>query len=225
GIDAVSYSKIMTIPNKVLVQLYNTCVKTINSYYLVGLECCLLKVLTLLFDERLREWTDANDMVPDSQTGFHPGHCTNDNIFILLCAVHWARAEQAKVTKFFFWCSNKRVFISANKSKWMIFGPLPSVLLILHLGDLTVTLVHEFKYVGMWFSSMHVHIFTHCYMIKASKIRSIAHAIFALKNHIGSIPVHEGIQLYVACVDCYLMSGYEVSLNINGSLLQEHLDT
>jgi hypothetical protein len=42
-----------------------------ESYRLVGLECCLLKILTL-FDGRLREWANANDIIPNTQNGFRP---------------------------------------------------------------------------------------------------------------------------------------------------------
>ncbi|KAJ6601940.1 hypothetical protein DFH09DRAFT_806021, partial [Mycena vulgaris] len=71
------------------------------SYRLVGLECCLLNVLTLLFDERLREWADANSIIPDSQNSFRPGHRTENNCFILICAIARARAEGKPVFVFF----------------------------------------------------------------------------------------------------------------------------
>lgn len=314
------------------------------TYRLVSLECCLLKILTLLFDERLHEWADANSVIPDTQNGFHQGHRTDDNCYILVSAIARARAEgkpsfvffgdmtnafpytdmsrlwvdlysagvsgpffdwmrmvyarmvyatkygdehclpfrsiiglltgdsaspclwniffadfqlrehpddvyldgravsqaeqaddniimstsfaafQDKVSAFFEWCTNKRVFISARKSKRMIFGPLPPILPVLRLGDLVVELVSEFKYVGIWLTSSTNNIFSKNYAVKASKARNAAYASFAIKHRIGSLPVKEGLQLYMARVDCYLISGAEVSIDVDYALIKNHLD-
>ncbi|KAJ6551324.1 hypothetical protein B0H19DRAFT_950219 [Mycena capillaripes] len=94
GIDEVTYAKIMTIPNEALVKLFQT-------YRLVGMECGLLQMYTMLLDERLREWGDANDFIPDSQNGFRPNRRTDDNSFILLCAIQHARAEGKTLYVFF----------------------------------------------------------------------------------------------------------------------------
>ena len=77
GLDRVSYQTVVDIPNEALLTLFNGCVTSLDapqdwfttilvgvlrqgkpatsldSYRLVGLECCLLKVLTLLIDRRL----------------------------------------------------------------------------------------------------------------------------------------------------------------------------
>ncbi|KAJ7820549.1 hypothetical protein B0H13DRAFT_2130073 [Mycena leptocephala] len=81
------------------------------------------------------------------------------------------------------------------------------------MGDMVVPLVPEFKYVGIWFTSVHANIFARHYAIKASKSRSVANAIFALKHRIGSLPVREGLLLYKARMDCHLTSGCELSLD------------
>ncbi|KII94047.1 hypothetical protein PLICRDRAFT_102359, partial [Plicaturopsis crispa FD-325 SS-3] len=83
GMDRVSYSEIAEIPNDGL----------LNLYRLIGLESCLLKVLTLLIDKRFREWALACNIIPDSQNGFQAEHRTNDNSFVLRCAIDRARAE------------------------------------------------------------------------------------------------------------------------------------
>ncbi|KAJ6464635.1 hypothetical protein C8R47DRAFT_918224, partial [Mycena vitilis] len=72
-----------------------------ESYRLVGMECGLLQIMTMTLDERLREWTDANHIIPDSQNGFRPNHRTDDNSFILLCAIQRARAERKTLYIFF----------------------------------------------------------------------------------------------------------------------------
>jgi hypothetical protein len=64
-----------------------------DSYRLVGLECCLLKFLTLLIDRRLRAWAEENKVLPDSQNGFREGYRTHNNSFILRTAVEKARSE------------------------------------------------------------------------------------------------------------------------------------
>lgn len=240
-------------------------------------------MLTLLLDGRLREWAAANNVIPDSQNGFQEDHGADDNSFILLCAIHRARAEgkalyvffgdttnafpytdigrlwtdmyatgvsvpffdlmcmiyarmayevklgderslpfrahiglltgdsasptlwniyftdfrlpphtddihlngrpvsqaeqaddnlimstaflafQSKVTMVYKYCMNKRIFTSAKESKWMIFGPLPAVIPVLRIGDLIVELVWELKYVGIWFSSVHINVFARHY--------------------------------------------------------------
>ncbi|TEB20118.1 hypothetical protein FA13DRAFT_1820382 [Coprinellus micaceus] len=54
-----------------------------ESYRIIALECCILKVLTLLIDRRFREWMEDVDLLPDSQNGFREGYRTNNNAFIL----------------------------------------------------------------------------------------------------------------------------------------------
>ncbi|KAJ6591289.1 hypothetical protein DFH09DRAFT_1074009 [Mycena vulgaris] len=106
-------------------------------------------------------------------------------------------AFQEKVSQFLEWCKKKRVFISARKSKWMIFGPLLRVLPVLRLGDLVVELVHEFKYVGIWLTLTTANIFSRNYSIKASKARNASNAAFAMKHRIGQLPIKEGLVLYM----------------------------
>ncbi|KAK7017640.1 hypothetical protein R3P38DRAFT_3559743 [Favolaschia claudopus] len=125
GIDDISYAKIRTIPNEALVTLFHACLDNVDapqhwlvtlligilkegrvvddpeSYRVVNLECCLLKVLTLLLDWRLREWVESLNLIPESQNGFQPGHRTDDNSFILLCAIQRARAEGKTLYVFF----------------------------------------------------------------------------------------------------------------------------
>ncbi|KAJ7128788.1 hypothetical protein C8R43DRAFT_897142, partial [Mycena crocata] len=132
---------------------------------------------------------------------------------------------QDKVTIFYIWCKRKRVYISAPKSKYMIYGPLPSVIPpYLRLGMLEVELVSAFKYVGIWLTSVTANIFSLNYSIKAAKARNASNAAFAMKHRIGSLPVKEGLVLYMARVDCYLTSGADICLDIDGVLVEEYLD-
>jgi hypothetical protein len=107
GIDHVSYQQIQSVPNEVLLELFNFCIQnrtapqnwltTIllgilkqgkpahnpESYRLVGLECCLLKCLTLLIDLRIQAWAETYHILPDFQNGFRKKYRTHNNSFIL----------------------------------------------------------------------------------------------------------------------------------------------
>ncbi|KAJ6481965.1 hypothetical protein C8R45DRAFT_1151227 [Mycena sanguinolenta] len=106
----------------------------------------------------------------------------------------------------------------------MIFGPLPRNIPTLWCSDTAVELVFEFKYVGVWFTSIHRNVLARHYAIKASKARATSNAIFAVKHRIGSLPVREGLVLYMARVDCYLISGGELALDTDAPLLQDLQD-
>ncbi|KAF7338065.1 Reverse transcriptase domain-containing protein [Mycena venus] len=144
-----------------------------------------------------------------------------DDILIMSTAFP---AFQSKVNNFDKWGANKRAFVSGKKSKWMIFGPLPDVIPTLWCGNTIVELVFEFKYVGMWFTSIHKNVLARHYAIKASKARATSNATFGLKHRIGSLPVREGLVLYMARVDCYLISGGELALDTDAVLLDELQD-
>ena len=64
-----------------------------NNYRAVGLESCLLKLMTLLIHMQLVSWCEKYKILPPSQNGFRAGYRTNNNAFILRCAIDRARAE------------------------------------------------------------------------------------------------------------------------------------
>ncbi|KAL1751171.1 hypothetical protein FB107DRAFT_222565, partial [Schizophyllum commune] len=88
GFDGQSYATFLQIPNDALQELANCCFDT-----LVGLESCILKMLTLIIDRRAVEWMEANDLLPDTQNGFRLGRHALNNPFIVRCAVDRAVAE------------------------------------------------------------------------------------------------------------------------------------
>ncbi|KAJ7140770.1 hypothetical protein C8R44DRAFT_726490 [Mycena epipterygia] len=95
----------------------------------------------------------------------------------------------------------------------------------IYLGSCpSIELVFEFKYVGIWFTSVHPNVLARHYAIKVSKARVTSNAIFGLNHRIGSLPVREGLQLYMARVDCYLISGCELALDTDNSLIQDHME-
>ncbi|KAJ7084594.1 hypothetical protein B0H15DRAFT_939909 [Mycena belliarum] len=107
---------------------------------------------------------------------------------------------QAKVSQFFRWFGNKRVFISARKSKWMIFGPYPSY-------PITAAWRHR----G---GTGH----------RAPKARNASNAAFSMKHRIGSLPIKEGLILYMARIDCYLISGADIYLDVDAAHAEELID-
>ncbi|KAK7023208.1 hypothetical protein R3P38DRAFT_2779963 [Favolaschia claudopus] len=269
GIDDVSYAKILTIPNEVLVFLIETCVRDCDApqrwlvtilagflkqgkpvddpdgYRLVAKECCLLKLCTMVFEERLREWGDTNahgEEAFKALLGLLTGDTASPGLWnfffrdfrlpaapadVQLNGRPVSQAEQAddnlimstlfadfqhKVQLFYDYTGYKRLFVSGPKSKWQIYGALPTPLPTLWLGNNAVELVPEFKYLGTWLSSTTGNIFAHDYVMKASKARNAANAAYALKHRVGAIPPKEGLQLYNARVDCYLISGADIWL-------------
>ncbi|KAI5895923.1 uncharacterized protein SCHCODRAFT_02491516 [Schizophyllum commune H4-8] len=86
GIDQVTYQDILSTPNDALASLCNT-------YRLIGLESCILKVATLLIDRRFREWAEGEKVIPASQNGFRPAYRNKANAFILRTAIEKARAS------------------------------------------------------------------------------------------------------------------------------------
>ncbi|KDR75593.1 hypothetical protein GALMADRAFT_489789 [Galerina marginata CBS 339.88] len=80
-------------------------------------------------------------------------------------------------------------------------------------------MVDQFKYVGITFTSTHRCIFAQHYLNKASTARSVMYSTLAMESFVGSLPVHEGLQLYMARVDPHLVSGCEVSVDVDDSLL------
>lgn len=118
GIDRISYEKVLKLPNDELRDLFQTCIDRRDApsvwmtallvgvakkgprdlhdpenYRTIGLESCLVKTLTLMIDRRLREWSDDVGRIPETQNGFRAKHRTNNNAFVLRCAIEKAKSE------------------------------------------------------------------------------------------------------------------------------------
>jgi hypothetical protein len=137
-IDYISYLKIQSIPNEALLKLFNYCIEnrtapqdwftTIllgilkpgnpaddpESYRLVGLECCLLKCLTLLIDMRIRAWAEVYEFLPDSQNGFREKYRTHNNSFILRCTIDKSRALDKPLYVAFIDLTNASTYLSSG---------------------------------------------------------------------------------------------------------------
>lgn len=94
GVDGFSYKDCLAIPNEKLLEFFLFCLKNCDmprpwlislligilkkdkdpcepsSYRLIALECCMLKMLTLIIDRRLREGAEDIGVIPKTQNGF-----------------------------------------------------------------------------------------------------------------------------------------------------------
>jgi hypothetical protein len=114
--------------------------------------------------------------------------------------------------------------ISAPKLKWMIMGCGGAERLCLTVRGEAIELVSEYKYVGVWFTSMAQDIFAVHYHEKVTKAHRVACASFTLDAFIGVLLPKEGKMLYMARVDPILTYGCEVILDVNETLAQELSD-
>ncbi len=114
GFDTTTYKLFLSLTDDALLRFFNMCLdlrsaprlwmitiligilkpgkdaKDPASYRLIGLESCLLKMFTLLWDDRFREWMEDEKILPDSQNGFRRGFHGLNNPFILRCAIEAA---------------------------------------------------------------------------------------------------------------------------------------
>ncbi len=63
-----------------------------KSYRAIGLECCLVKFVTLLIRRCLVAWAEQSSIIPPSQNEFRKNYRTNNNAFILRTAIEKTRA-------------------------------------------------------------------------------------------------------------------------------------
>ncbi|KAK4700299.1 hypothetical protein P7C70_g5950, partial [Phenoliferia sp. Uapishka_3] len=63
----------------------------------ITLESCFLKMLTTLIYQRMEEWVEMENLLPDSQGGFRRRHRTENNMFILHAAIQRAQVDKKDV--------------------------------------------------------------------------------------------------------------------------------
>jgi hypothetical protein len=82
--------------------------------------------------------------------------------------------------------------ISVSKMMWMIFGMVPHHIPTMHVGDTVISLVKQYKFVGILFTSTERDIFSTHYTKKASKAHAVVNMTFAVKDSIGCLPPPQG---------------------------------
>ncbi len=174
GKDKVAYSTILSIDETLLLNVFQRCIDLCeiptswadavvaavpkkakplddpDSYRVIGLQSCFLKVLTLLIDRRLRRWADSLHFIPDSQNGFRPKYRTNNNSFILRCAVDKAKSEREPLFVAFIDLSN--AFPSTNHSAlwWKLHSNGARGPIIDWLKHLYKTITYEVRLNGQY---------------------------------------------------------------------------
>lgn len=117
GLDESTYKLIMDLDNNEIVSLFNRAFDLLDgptiwfrtlvmgilkrgrypldpdSYRAVALEGCLLKMLTMMIHKRMYDWAVLHNLLPRSQNGFRAGYRTNNNAFILRCAIDRALGD------------------------------------------------------------------------------------------------------------------------------------
>ncbi|KAF5344742.1 hypothetical protein D9758_015291 [Tetrapyrgos nigripes] len=135
------------------------------------------------------------------------------------------------------WCYNNFLTLSPSKSEVMIFGNIcphvSEVNIIKYItSDLdlsappqftinghTLRLTNHFKYVGITFCSVKKDIFTVVYNNKLKATTISSHGILGTEHLVGRghLPPKSAKHLYTALVDCHLIFGCEIVLNITDS--------
>jgi hypothetical protein len=85
-----------------------------KGYRLIALECCMLKMLTLIIDCRLREGAEDIGAIPKSQNGFQEHLRTNDSAFVLLCLID--KAQDLNKPLYIAYLDLKNVFPETDRS-------------------------------------------------------------------------------------------------------------
>ncbi|KAJ7334702.1 hypothetical protein DFH08DRAFT_291484 [Mycena albidolilacea] len=68
--------------------------------------------------------------------------------------------------------------VSVSKTQWVIFGEIPRHVPIMRVGGTLISLVNQYKFVGVLFTSISRDIFSTHYAKKASKARAVANMTF-----------------------------------------------
>lgn len=93
------------------------------SYRLIALECCILKMLTLIIDRRLREGVQDVGAIPKTQNGFQAELRTSSNPLVLLCLIDKAKSEGKPL--YVAYLDLKNVFPGTGRSTlWVKLGEL-----------------------------------------------------------------------------------------------------
>lgn len=68
-----------------------------ENYRPITILSCLGKLFTLILNNRLKDFTENNDVINSCQAGFRQKHSTVDNLFIIKCLFDIARSNKSKL--------------------------------------------------------------------------------------------------------------------------------
>ncbi|KAK0237573.1 hypothetical protein EDD85DRAFT_769399, partial [Armillaria nabsnona] len=86
--DHITYLDIMDIPNELLMEIFNTCLDECEAH-----ADCMFQSFSLLMHKCATKWAEKYKIIPDYQNGFRTGYHTNNNPFILRCAIEEAKSK------------------------------------------------------------------------------------------------------------------------------------
>ncbi|PBK70984.1 hypothetical protein ARMSODRAFT_864056, partial [Armillaria solidipes] len=121
------------------------------------------------------------------------------------------------------WCRLNFMKISVPKTHlWTSLALLPEAIPSLTVAGEPLSYVTEYKFVGIRFDSSCPYMYDKHYKAKASQARVTKDIIFSrVENRVGSLPVKEGLSLYMAKVDPHLIAGCEIVLDVDLAVSEE----
>ncbi|KAK0221113.1 hypothetical protein EDD85DRAFT_892612, partial [Armillaria nabsnona] len=121
------------------------------------------------------------------------------------------------------WCRLNFMKISVPKTHlWTSLALLPEAIPSLTVTGEPLSYVTEYKFIGIRFDSSCPYMYDKHYKVKASLARVTKDVIFSrIENRVGSLPVKEGLSLYMAKVDPHLIAGCEIVLDVDIAVSEE----
>ena len=121
-----------------------------------------------------------------------------------------ARGLQVKLTTLEQWCMTNFILVNLVKTIILIFGSVLRPLPAFRLGNVTLAIKSDEKYVGVHFRTDTQNMFEDHYKNKARTGWYCGHRIFAVEDMTGGLTPKELKRLYMARVDCHLIHACEV---------------
>ncbi|KAF5387236.1 hypothetical protein D9757_006871 [Collybiopsis confluens] len=120
------------------------------------------------------------------------------------------------------WCRDNFLTLDAKKSVYMTFGPLPSPIPTISLQGQPLQLVESWSYVGLTLCSSSRDIFSLHYRAKLTQAVGAAASLYGCEKLVGRrrLPPEIARTLYMALVDCYLISASDVAIDVAASSCQ-----
>jgi hypothetical protein len=120
------------------------------------------------------------------------------------------------------WCEDNFLKLDVKKSVVMIFGPLPNPIPAIAIYGTCLQVKDIWPYVGVWLQSTSRDIFAAHYHKKLELAISSSRSLFGCERLVGRarLPPHIARILYLALVDCHLIHGCDVAVDVDPSSFQ-----